>query len=439
MKLTEKYMTKLVPQKKRVQIMDDGGFGLRVEPNGRKVFIWYAKVHGKPQLKSLGEFPSLSPRQARDLADMWSGRAASWKTAGYPPDSDPFKKEQISKPATAPKFKELLEAYIVQHVRETANRPERAETHLRWLAKKYLNDWTERPIDEITVKDAVALKNKIVEDAKESKRAKAGTTGGRIMANRVIEKIRAIFNWSAKSRDGKVNYWPVENPAKSVALFDDEEERDRYIEPHEMVIVHKELKKNTSRDLRDFLLIGMFTGARKENILSAEWDDVNFETDTWKIPLTKTGDGYTLKLTPSAKAVFKRRDDEKLTGAKFVFPSDTAASGHRVDVKKEWQMFRVRAGIPDVRLHDAGRRTRGSYMAMAGASLPTIGAALGHAPGSPATEIYARLHPEHVAEMGNAGETTMYSMMAKAKRRTTKTARREKLADRKPKLLKAAR
>jgi len=66
-------------------------------------------------------------------------------------------------------------------------------------------------------------------------------------------------------------------------------------------------------------------------------------------------------------------------------------------------------------------------MAMSGASLPTIG----HAPGSSATAIYGRLHPQKVAEERLAGEATMRRMMKQA-------GRREKLADRRqPKLLKS--
>jgi integrase len=50
------------------------------------------------------------------------------------------------------------------------------------------------------------------------------------------------------------------------------------------------------------------------------------------------------------------------------------------------------AGLEDVRLHDL-RRTVGSWLAMAGASLPLIGKVLNHS-SSATTEIYARLQDE---------------------------------------------
>ena len=50
-----------------------------------------------------------------------------------------------------------------------------------------------------------------------------------------------------------------------------------------------------------------------------------------------------------------------------------------------------------MRLHDL-RRTLGSWQAIGGSSLPIIGKSLGHADGSPATAVYARLNNVPVRE-----------------------------------------
>ena len=60
----------------------------------------------------------------------------------------------------------------------------------------------------------------------------------------------------------------------------------------------------------------------------------------------------------------------------WVFPGHVP-SGHLVDIKRPWQAIRKAAGIADVRLHDL-RHTYASILASAGASLPMIGALLGH-------------------------------------------------------------
>jgi integrase len=64
----------------------------------------------------------------------------------------------------------------------------------------------------------------------------------------------------------------------------------------------------------------------------------------------------------------------------WVFPA--RRGGHRVSIREPWDAIRETADIRDVRLHDL-RHTFASLSASSGASLPLIGAMLGHA--SPTT------------------------------------------------------
>src|SRR4029078_5671311 len=73
---------------------------------------------------------------------------------------------------------------------------------------------------------------------------------------------------------------------------------------------------------------------------------------------------------------------------------------HLVNVAKPWQRIRKEAGLDDVRIHDL-RRTLGSWLVAAGASLPLIGKALGHS-NQEATAIYARLQLDPVRTALNA-------------------------------------
>jgi integrase len=60
-----------------------------------------------------------------------------------------------------------------------------------------------------------------------------------------------------------------------------------------------------------------------------------------------------------------------------------------VNVDDSWQRARKEAGVQDVRLHDL-RRTVGSWLALAGNSLPLIGRVLNHTDPK-TTAVYARL------------------------------------------------
>ncbi len=137
-----------------------------------------------------------------------------------------------------------------------------------------------------------------------------------------------------------------------------------------------ELEKEPHGDTRDVLTLLLATGARKSNVYEMAWADISIPLATWRVPMSKSGEGYDVNLTQAALDVLERRRREMDPGEKFIFPANSA-SGHITDIKKRWGAFRKRAGLPGVRLHDL-RRTKGSMAAIAGESLQKIGAMLGH-------------------------------------------------------------
>lgn len=78
-----------------------------------------------------------------------------------------------------------------------------------------------------------------------------------------------------------------------------------------------------------------------------------------------------------------------------VFPGHTSGRCYSFP-RRVWLRILAAAGIADLHLHDL-RRTLGSYMAIAGAPMGTIGAALGHRDAK-STAIYARLTTGAVGE-----------------------------------------
>jgi len=251
---------------------------------------------------------------------------------------------------------------------------------------------------------------------------KNGCGNRHYLANRVVELTRALFNWSAKTLDGKVNFWPVANPAKDVSFYE-EKDRERFLQPDELVRFNAELENEEHCDLRDFLTLAIVTAARKENILSARWQDIQWERKTWTVPNSKNGEGYDVALLPTAIEVLKRRQAESLRDAIHIFPG-RGKTGHVSDLKKKWARFRKRAQIPDVRIHDL-RRTVGSYLAISGSNLPTIAQALGHK-SLQSVSVYARLHEAAVRDARESGQTKMMEMMRAAQRRLKQSAKNPK-------------
>jgi Phage integrase family/Arm DNA-binding domain len=271
-----------VPRDGRLTVFDTQtlGLGFTVFASGVKTFFHRRFANGRAERTTLGSFEDMSIPEARGRAANVNAKVAQWKLSGFKGPS-PFAKSA----RTGATFNELLEAYITGKVSE-ANNPAEAERNLRWMTKKYFVAWTARRIDSITIEDVLAVRNTVGEKHK-------------YQANRLVEMVKAVFSWSAGSKDGKVNFWPVENPARNVELYE-EEKRERFLQPHELVAFNDELKKETHRDLRDFLTLALATGARKSNVLAMRWSDIDFERANWNISVTKSGKPYDVNLTSAA-------------------------------------------------------------------------------------------------------------------------------------------
>src|SRR4029079_11815917 len=87
---------------------------------------------------------------------------------------------------------------------------------------------------------------------------------------------------------------------------------------------------------------------------------------------------------------------------------------HLVNVSKPWRRLRKEAGLDDVRIHDL-RRTLGSWLVAAGASLPLIGKALNHSNVS-TPQIYARLQLDPVRAALEANATRMLTVIGEAEK-----------------------
>jgi integrase len=199
--------------------------------------------------------------------------------------------------------------------------------------------------------------------------------------------------------------WENANPAHGIKKFK-ERSRDRFIQSDELPRFFAALGEETSIIVRDYILISLLTGARRSNVLSMRWDEINFDRITWTIPLTKNGESHTLPLVPAAIDVLKTRQKNNINSSPWVFPG-TGASGHLVETKKPWKRILNKAGIKDLRIHDL-RRSLGSWQAATGASLSIIGKTLAHKNIS-TTAIYARLNIDPVRESMNKATNAILS------------------------------
>jgi integrase len=185
--------------------------------------------------------------------------------------------------------------------------------------------------------------------------------------------------------------WEGTNPAAGIQKFK-EQKRDRFILHDELPKFMEALEVEPNKDMRDFFLVCLYTGARCGNVLSMRWEDIDFSINEWRIPDTKNGEPVRIPLIEEALEVLSNRLQLKKS-APWVFPG-SGKSGHLEEPKAAWKRILDRAGLKNLRIHDL-RRTLASYQAIAGTSLLIIGKSLGHK--SPqSTAIYARLSNDPV-------------------------------------------
>ena len=180
-----------------------------------------------------------------------------------------------------------------------------------------------------------------------------------------------------------------------------EKSRDRFIQSDELPRFFQALSKEPNETIRDYVLISLLTGARRSNVCSMKWQDINFERAEWRIEETKNDTPQTVTLSPEAIEVLQNR---KSDDSEFVFPG-IGKSGHIQEPRKGWERILKSAEIKDLRLHDL-RRTLGSWQAKTGASLAIIGKSLNHK-NQNTTAIYARLDLDPVRDSVNTATSAM--------------------------------
>ncbi|MDO6725157.1 tyrosine-type recombinase/integrase [Celeribacter halophilus] len=350
--------------------LKEQGLQMAVTSAGAKTFYLYKRVDGRPERILLGRFPDISVENARKAAAEAKGKIASGQ--------NPQKERRAIRDEMT--FAALFDDYMTKYSKVHKKSWKYDEREVN----KFLSHWFKRKISSIDKAEIERL------------HAKIGKENGTTQANRLLERIRSIFN---KAIDWG---WDGTNPAVGIKKFK-EKSRDRFLQPDELPRFFEALANEHNEAARDFFMISLLTGARKSNVLAMRWKDINFTTATWRIEETKNGEAQTVHLPTQAMELLKER--KLASDSPWVFPS-ASASGHLADPKKAWERILKAAGIEDLRIHDL-RRTLGSYQAATGANGYIIGKSLGHK-SQQSTAIYARLNLDPVRDSVNKATDAMF-------------------------------
>lgn len=186
------------------------------------------------------------------------------------------------------------------------------------------------------------------------------------------------------------------NPVKEIKNIKDDNKIERYLTEAQTIELLNAVRQSESEMLQFIVLFLIYTGARKREVLDARWRDIDWSQKSWRIPKTKSGKVRHIPLSSGAMKLLehlrlKVRDGFLADQAIFANPKTGEPF---VSFFFSWNNARVRAGLPDLRIHDL-RHSFASYLVNAGRSLYEVQELLGHAD-IKTTSRYAHLSRERL-------------------------------------------
>ena len=213
--------------------------------------------------------------------------------------------------------------------------------------------------------------------------------------NRTLSLLRYIFNCAIR--------WDIlasgSNPCTGVRHIEDHGARERYLSRDEALQLIKTLDELTSPSANAVKLL-LFTGARKNEILSARWDCINFESRLLTVPISKSGKTRYIPLSDAAIKVLTGMPKQSI----WLFPNQKTGN-HLHSIFHFWDTLRKKLNLEDVRLHDL-RHSFASFLVNAGCSLYTVQKILGHYDPK-VTMRYAHLATSSLVQAANIAGTTL--------------------------------
>jgi integrase len=390
-RLTKRTVDAARPRAREALIWDGDlkGFGLRVTPAGVKSYVIQYRVgggRGQSKRFTIGKHGSpYTPETARERAETLLRLAREGK--------DPAHARRAA--SEAPTLKTFSERYIAEYAK-VRKKPRTVAEDERLLKLRVLPALGTRKLLKITDTDAIKFHSSM--------------SGAPVAANRSAALAAHIYAIAAKWGEVPGGY----NPFRGIEKFV-EKARERYLTSQELARLGDALKACEGEEppsALDGIRLLLLTGARLNEILTAEWRMVDFEQKCLRLPDSKTGKKV-VPLGAPALELLKGlpREEEN----RFILPGHRGGK-HFIGIQHVWQRVREKAKLPDVRLHDL-RHSFASVAVASGDSLYLVGKVLGHKQSS-TTERYAHAHGDPVRAVADRAARRIATAMSGKKKRT---------------------
>ena len=300
---------------------DFTGFGVRVQRNGRKVYV--VQTRGPAGLKrvTLGPFAGVSIDKRRHEAATIIDRIKR--------GLDPIPPEPEPEPTVADLAARCMRAYVKVHCK-----PKTEKLYRTAIDRHIVPALGTMPVKDVRSKHVIELHQRLRDTPS--------------MANHVVAMLSKMFSlaetWELVPRG--------RNPCKAVSHYR-EQPRERFLTPEEYRSVGAALREAEAggwmwRPAIAAIRLLMLTGCRKSEILTLRWDDVDRTSGEFRLRDGKRGP----RMVPLTTPVLKVLDGiERVEGDPWVIRSKKPGAC-LPDLTYYWNRIQAHAGLEGVRIHD---------------------------------------------------------------------------------------
>jgi integrase len=394
MRLTVRSVESTRPSAYRREIPDSllSGLYLIVHPTGGKAWAVRYRHHRVSRKLTLGSYPALGLKDARELAAKALRAVAEGR--------DPAHEKIEARYARIDSIDSVIAEYLERHARR-ATRPKTAAETERILQKNVLPYLCGRLITDITRRDVISILDRVID---------AGTP---VAANRTLAAVRGLFNW-AVSRDIL-----TVSPCMGVKRPATEQARDRVLSDDELRDVWLAAEQ-VGYPVGSLIKLLVLTGQRRNEVGLATWSEVNLKGRLWRLPPERTKNGKASEVPLSAAAIELLQSLPRFANGNYVFTSDGTTPSAGFSRHKRRLDALLPPDMPKWTLHDL-RRTAASGLARLGVALPTIERLLNHTSGASfrgVAGIYQRY--DFAAEKAKACELWSQYVLGLASKKATR-------------------
>ncbi len=285
MALTDTEVKNAKPAIKKTKLFDGGGLFLEVSPKGGKWWRFKYRYAGKEKLLSLGVYPDVKLKLARERRD----EMRKLLTVGVDPSQNRKAKKEAHLISTANSFEVVALEWHQRHAQNLE--PSHAERILRRLQRDLFPWIGNRPILEITPIEILKCIRRIEE------------RGAIETAHRALQNCSQIFRYAVVT--GRVQRDPTTDlrgaippsQTKHFAAVTEPKragELLRAFEGYEGTFV-----------VKCALKIAPLVFVRPGELRKAEWADIDFESCEWRYKVTKTKTQHIVPLSSQAISILK--------------------------------------------------------------------------------------------------------------------------------------